>query len=204
MTGLCTSSLTSWKAETERKSFEREINPNPSRDPYNSAPHEISGPINCPTSAILYLTNNVLIPNRHKRIPFSFPKLDGNLGKTKWWSERKPAVRRAFEGMWSIRRSPSTVSDPEIATLAHCPLLPQLPYSVEELQPTGTALTYWWPSPSVTQCRNSTSRWSLPLPIATADQRKALRRIDQEWRWFQCKGKDTALSREVLKTKNLP
>ena len=106
--------------------------------------------------------------------------------------------------MWSIRRSPSTVSDPEIATLAHCPLLPQLPYSVEELQPTGTALTYWWPSPSVTQCRNSTSRWSLPLPIATADQRKALRRIDQEWRWFQCKGKDMALSREVLKTKNLP
>ena len=33
----------------ERESFEREINPNPGRDPYNSAPHEISEPINCPT-----------------------------------------------------------------------------------------------------------------------------------------------------------
>ena len=38
-----------WKAETERESFERQINPNPGRDPYNSAPHEISEPINCPT-----------------------------------------------------------------------------------------------------------------------------------------------------------
>ena len=33
----------------ERESFERQINPNPGRDPYNSAPHEISEPINCPT-----------------------------------------------------------------------------------------------------------------------------------------------------------
>ena len=91
--------------------------------------------------------------------------------------------------MLGIHRSPSTVSDPEIATRTL--LLPpvfHIQYD-QPTNPTGTteflcagAVTYWWPSPSVTQCRNPTSWWSLPLPITTADQRKVLCSNDEDGR----------------------
>ena len=100
--------------------------------------------------------------------------------------DEKAAVRRAEEGMRSIRRSPSTVSDPEIASRTLLPPVFHIQYD-QPTSPTGTteflcagAVTYWWPSPSVTQCRNSTSWWSPPLPITTADQRKALCSNDED------------------------
>ena len=47
------------------------LTPNPSRDPYNSAPHEISSPINCPTSSKPYSTYILFCGGRNNTWYFS-------------------------------------------------------------------------------------------------------------------------------------
>ena len=63
--------------------------------------------------------------NINDRAGWNNQVVSSSLGKT--------AVGRAAEGMWSIRRSPSTVSDPEIAL--HCYLPPTSIFSTTTKQP---------------------------------------------------------------------